>query len=420
MKILVMTDHFPPDSPGGAGQVSLIQCRALRQLGHDVQVLSARQDESAPADVQVEGVPVHRLKIAYLPRWRAYLSLHNPAAARGVRAFLERYRPDVVHAHNVHMYLTYHSLALAKRRGLPVVLTTHDVMSVAYQKLDSYIDPSWRHVPAEFDYRVTPWSQIRKQRFRYFPLRNRIIRRVIASSVDVIVSPSQALLYVLQANGIRAPEMIVFPNGIDPALFETSHEEHAALRAGQGLEGRRIILFAGRINRAKGGEQILDALPQIVAQVPDAVLLVLARPGGYGEIMLARARALGVEKHIHFAGWLDGRTLAAAYGAADVCVIPSICFDNFPTVALEAQAAGTPVVATCFGGSREAVTDGETGFIINPYNVEMLAGRITRILLDDALRAEMGARARQRVHDHFDWLAQARRLAEIYRQVTAT
>jgi glycosyltransferase involved in cell wall biosynthesis len=418
VRILVLTDHFPPDSPGGAGQVALIQCRALQRLGHDVQVLSARQDESAPADIQVEGVPVHRLKIAYPPRWRAYLSLYNPAAARAVSAFLDRVRPDIVHAHNVHTYLTYHSLALVRRRSLPVVLTTHDVMSAAYQKFDSFIDPTWQHVPTEFDYRVTPRSQIRKQRFRYFPLRNAIIRRMIGRHVNAIISPSRALIDFLQANRVYAPQMIVVHNGIDPALFESSRAEQAAFRADQGLEGRRIILFAGRINRAKGGEQILKALPRIVDRVPDAVLLVLAQPGGYGEAMLSQAKLLGVREHIHFAGWLGGRALASAFGAADVCVIPSVCFDSFPTVALEAQAAGTPVVATCFGGAREAVIDGQTGFIVNPYNVEMLAGRITRLLADDALRAAMGERAHQRVREHFDWLAQAGRLVEIYRQVS--
>lgn len=417
MKILVMTDHFPPDSPGGAGQVTLTQCRALRQLGHDVQVLSVRQDDDAPADIVVAGVPVHRLKITYPLRWRAYLSLYNPSAARGVAASLDRFQPDIVHAHNVHMYLTYHSLALARRRGLPVILTTHDVMSVAYQKFDSYIDPTWQHVPETFDYRVTPLSQLRKQRFRYFPLRNAIIRRLIDRHVNVLVSPSRALIDVLRANHIHAPQMIVVPNSIDPADFDSNPEAQAAFRAAQGLGDRKIILFAGRINHAKGGDQILRALPMIVRRVPDAVLLVLSRPGGYGDLMMKQAESLGVQGHIRFAGWLTGDALSAAFGATDVCVIPSVTFDNFPTVALEAGSAGTPVVATCFGGAGELVIDGKTGFIVNPYNVEMLAERIADLLLDDALRAEMGDQARQRVLANYDWLKQAERLLSIYRSV---
>lgn len=416
MKILILTDHFPPDNPGGAGQVALIQCRALQRLGHEVQVLSVRRDEAAPADLLVEGVPVHRIRLSYPLRWHAYLSLYNPAASRRVSAFLNTVQPDLVHAHNVHTYLTYHSLALAKRRGLPVFLTVHDTMTVTFQKFESFIDPAWRDVPEEFDYRVSPLSQLRRQRFRYFPLRNAIIRRVLRRNVDAILSPSRALLEVLRANRVAARHMLHLPNGIDPARFESSEEDQARFRAEQGLEGRKIILFAGRINRAKGGEQILQAMPHIVARVPEAVLLVLARPGGYAEGMLTIAESLGIRQHIRFAGWLSGETLAAAFGAADVCVTPSVYFDNFPTVNLEAQAAGTPVVGTCFGGTPEAVADGETGFIVNPYNVEALAERISRLLLDDDLRLRMGEQARRRVRQRYDWLRQAEKLVEIYRR----
>jgi glycosyltransferase involved in cell wall biosynthesis len=417
MNVLVMTDHFPPDNLGGAGQVAWIQCRALQQLGHQVQVLSARRDDSTPADLDVGGVPVHRLTIAYPLRWHAYLSLYNPAAARQVSAYLDSVRPDVVHAHNVHTYLTYHSLALAKRRGLPVLLTMHDTMVVTYQKFDSFIDPIWADVPAEVDYRVRPWSQIRKQRFRYFPPRNAIIRSKLRRNVDAIITPSRVLQDVLRANHIHAPQMIHLPNGIDPARFESSEADQAAFRAEHELEGKRVILFAGRINRAKGGEQLLRALPQVVARVPEAVLLVLARPGGYGEGMLSIAESLGIRQHIRFAGWLSGETLAAAFGAADVCVTPSVYFDNFPTVNLEAQAAGTPVVGTCFGGTPEAVVDGETGFIVNPYNVDQLAGRIGQLLRDDALRAQMGAQARQQVAQHYHWLTQGEKLVNLYQQI---
>jgi glycosyltransferase involved in cell wall biosynthesis len=211
--------------------------------------------------------------------------------------------------------------------------------------------------------------------------------------------------------------MIHLPNGIDPARFVSGEAEQAAFRTGHDLVGRRVILFAGRINRAKGGEQILRALPHIVAQVPEAVLLVLARPGGYGEGMLSIAESLGIRQHIRFAGWLSGEILAAAFSAADVCVTPSVYFDNFPTVNLEAQAAGTPVVGTCFGGTPEAVVDGETGFIVNPYNVEQLAERIGQLLADDALRARMGDQARQRVRQHYHWLTQGENLVSLYRRI---
>jgi glycosyltransferase involved in cell wall biosynthesis len=413
-----MTDAFPPDMAGGVGRVALTQSQALRRLGYEVQVLSTRRDDSQPAESSVAGIPVRRLKVSYPLRWQAYLSLYNPIVARKLDLILDQLSPDVVHAHNVHAYLTYHSLTLAKRRGLPVVLTAHDVMTVAYQKLDNFVDPAQRDIPDSFDYRISLRYHLRKQRFRYFPLRNAAIRRVLRRSVDAIISPSRALLDVLAMNRVSARRMVCLPNGVDSSAFVTSEHEQAAFRARFGLIDHLVILLAGRINAAKGIFQLLEALREIVRQVPHAVLMLLApfeHPSGP---LLAVAESLGIRQYIRSVGWLSGRDLATAFGVADVCVTPSIVFDSFPTVNLEAMAAGTPVVATCFGGSREIVVDGETGFIVNPFNIEMLAERVTRLLANKTLRDAMGRRAHERIRAHYDWMDNARQIVEIYRLVS--
>jgi glycosyltransferase involved in cell wall biosynthesis len=386
-------------------------------LGHQVQVLSTRRGKAAEADIEVDGVRVHRLHVDYPARWQAYLSLYNPAVSRAVKAYLRDSKADVVHAHNVHATLTYQSLRQAHGMRIPVVLTVHDTMSVTYQKYDEFINPSKLEIPERFDYRVSAMSQMRKQRLRYFPLRNAIIRRLVSTSVDAMISPSRELLEVLRANGISARRMIHIANGIDAEAFESSADEQVAFRATHDLVGRRVILLAGRINKAKGGLQMLRALPRIVEAVPDVILLILSPPGGYGDEMMSIAESLGIRQTMRFAGWLSGRELAVAFGAADVLVTPSVYFDNFPTVNIEAMAAGTPVVATCYGGSREAVIDGETGSVVNPYDVEALAGRVIELLSNDELRAQVGARARMRARTAYDWIEQAGKLVELYGQL---
>jgi glycosyltransferase involved in cell wall biosynthesis len=420
MKILILSDTFPPEVTGGAARVALTQARALICLGHQVQVLGTRRDKAAEADIEVDGVQVHRLNVDYPARWQAYLSLYNPAVARMVKGYLQSVKPDVIHAHNIHAYLTYHSLSQAHRMGIPVCLTVHDTMMVTYQKYDEFIDPTKPEIPERFDYRVSATSQIQKQRLRYFPLRNAIIRRMVRNNVDALISPSQELFEVLRANGIGAQRMIHIANGIDAAAFESLGEEQAEFRAAHDLVGKRVILLAGRINKAKGGLQMLRALPRIIEAVPDAMLLILSQPGGYGDEMNSIAESLGIRHTLRFAGWLAGRELAVAFGAADVLVTPSVYFDNFPTVNIEAMAAGTPVVATYYGGSREAVIDGETGFVVNPYDLDALAGRMIDLLSNDELRAEMGARARMRARTEYDWIEQAKRLVDVYGQLRDT
>lgn len=420
MRILLLSDHFPPESFGGASRVAFLQAQALTRLGHQVLVLSTRQHADAPARVEVEGIHVHRLHVTYPLRWRAYLSLYNLLVVAGLERAIESFEPEIVHAHNIHTYLTYHSLTIADQWRLPVLLTAHDTMTVTYQKFESFIDSANPAQCDNLDYRVNPWYEFCKQRLRYFPLRNAIIRRVIRNRVNVIISPSAALLDVLRTNGVQARKMVVLPNGIDPTRFDTTPQEQRAFLARYDLQGRKVVLLAGRINRYKGADQILQALPLIIERVPQVVLLVLARSKGYPRQMQHFAESQGLGQYIRLAGWLGDHLLAAAYGAADVCVVPSVYFDNFPTVNLEAQAAGTPVVGTCFGGTPEAVLNGETGFIVNPFDVEALADRVARLLSDSALHARMSVRARAHVRQNFDWIQQARKLATLYQETLDT
>ncbi|MCC6904873.1 MAG: glycosyltransferase family 4 protein [Anaerolineae bacterium] len=415
MRIALLSDHFPPDQSGGAARSAFNQARALARLGYEVHVLSTRQSASEPQDVVIEGIPVRRALLAYPLRWRAYLSLYHPRADAAVAAFLGHVCPDIVHAHNIHTYLTYHSFALARWRHVPVVLTTHDVMPVTYQKFEDFIPEMIR--TGRVDYRVHALKDFARHRLRYFPLRNAIIRSQIGRHVDLLISPSRALLEVFAANGVAAAHNVCLPNGIDPAEFESSAGEQAAFRHRFRLEERKLILFAGRASREKGAGVLLNALPEIAAHVPGAVLLVLAPEGGSSVSIRRQAESLGVADRLVFTGWLHGPELAAAFGAADVCVTPSICFDNFPTVNLEAQAAGTPVVTTCFGGAPETIEEGQTGLAVNPLIPGQLADAVCRVLGDDALHAGMGQRGQAFAREHFDWLAQAKRLGELYQQV---
>ena len=85
-----------------------------------------------------------------------------------------------------------------------------------------------------------------------------------------------------------------------------------------------------------------------------------------------------------------GDLLKSAFNACDIVAVPSICFDSFPTVNLEAMACHKPVVATCFGGSQEAVLDGETGYIVNPYDVNNLALKIIYLLKNPSEALRLG------------------------------
>ena len=138
MNIVLLQDDFPPESRGGAGILVATLARALAQHGHAVTVIATTQRRESAGRHEWEGVVVYRIYSNYHERWRAYRSLYNGDTVREVKRLLAALQPDVVHAHNVHYYLSYYSLVLAKRYARKVLLTAHDEMLVHYGKFYEY------------------------------------------------------------------------------------------------------------------------------------------------------------------------------------------------------------------------------------------------------------------------------------------
>jgi glycosyltransferase involved in cell wall biosynthesis len=412
MKILLLNDRIPPENRGGAGEVVWRLAKALHASGHDPHVIAATPDK--PFEALREGIPTYHLHSSYPERWRAYLSLYNPQTANALRDLYRRIDPDVIHAHNIHADLSYHSLTLARQMGIPTVFTSHDVMPFAYFKMSYCVKPEQAGIQSPEDYRLPPLFNLKTMRLRYNPLRNLLIRRVLRRDVLACVVPSQALADAHAANGL--PPFTVIPNGLDAETFAVAPETIATLRAKLGLQGRKVILFAGRLTTDKGTHQLLAALQRIVVDVPEATLLVLSSHPIEAQINQPEYAALRAN-HVLSGGWLTGEELAAAYHLADVVAVPSIVFDTFPTVILEAMAAHKPVIATCWGGAREIVQEGATGYIINPYNIQDFAAKLKRLLTDDALSQRMGAAGYARLQNQFSMQQQVARLSDLYHEV---
>jgi glycosyltransferase involved in cell wall biosynthesis len=288
-------------------------------------------------------------------------------------------------------------------------------MPFAYAKLTRFIDPNRPDQCDGWDYRLPFGYNIRQMRLRWNPARNLSIRHTMVYYTHARVAVSGALRDALQAN--RLPPFEVVHNGINLDEYDIPDVSVQVLRQRYKLEGRRVIVFGGRLTRHKGDRQLFAALRQVKARVPDVALLVLARPSDTTERMLRENPDLGDQ--IVLGGWLEGGELAAAYRLADVVVSPSVCFDSFPTVNLEGMAAGAVPVTTCFGGGRELVQDSETGFVVNPYNTDALADRLVRLLSDEALRQRMAAAGRARIEGEFTLERQVKNMLAVYERAMA-
>jgi len=389
MRLLILSDRIPPENRGGAGEVAWRLALGLHAAGHEVAVVAASPGPSFEDERQ--GIATYHLHSAYPQRWRAYLSLANPQTLGPLAGLLRRLSSQLVHAHNIHSDLSYAALGLARRAGLPTVLTAHDVMPFAYHKLSHFVRPDQDDY-GEDDYRLPPFYNLRQMRLRYNPLRNRWIRGVL-SRTQARIAPSAALASALHANGL--PPFQVIYNGVDPATMQASPAARDALGARLGLsEGQPIALFAGRLSAAKGMIPLLTAWRTVREALPQARLLLLSAAPIDEQIGPSWD---DLRPSLVQGGWLSGEALAAAYGLARLVVVPSIIFDSFPTVNLEALAAGRPVIATCFGGGRELVRTGQEGFIVNPLRPQALAEALLALLSDEALAARLGAAGQRRI-----------------------
>jgi glycosyltransferase involved in cell wall biosynthesis len=150
--------------------------------------------------------------------------------------------------------------------------------------------------------------------------------------------------------------------------------------------------------------------------VPDAQLRLVGDDGGAAQGLARRARQLGVADAVAFEGARPREELPAVYCSAAVCVVPSR-FETFPYTAVEAMACGRALVAARVGGLSEIVRDREDGLLVAPEDPRALAAAVTHLLGDGALRARLGAAARERVLSLFAARLVAERMARRYAEV---
>lgn len=399
MKILFLSDDFPPKSYGGAGIVAFNLALTIREKGHEVFGITTTQDKSSSSEYEFEGVKIFRIYADFHVRWTAYLGLYNPQTVKNVEKIIKNIKPHIVHCHNIHRFLSYHCLKIAKKQGAKVFLTAHDAMSFHYGKLSA------EKGGKTLCFKISPWRQFKTFKKRYNPFRNIIIRHYFNKYIDRIFAVSDSLKRALNENKIR--NVTIIHNGIDISAWEADEQSVCAFKDEMGLSGKKPVLFGGRLSQPKGGERIIQAMQKVVPEIPEAVLLVMGKKDNYSEEMLKLAEELKIDKNIVFTGWISGNELISCYRASDVIAVPSIYLDPFPTINLEAMACVKPVVGTCFGGTKEVVENDVTGYIVNPFDTSDLAKKIVELLKNLQKAKSFGEAGYERIVKYFSLEKQA-------------
>lgn len=371
MRVLILSDDFPPQAFGGAGRSTFDLAKGLQKFGHQVFVITTCQEKSCEAEVEEQGIKVFKIFTNFHERWRAYLSLYNPQTVGKVRTIIRKINPDVVHVNNIHSYLSYYCLKIARQYSKAVFLTARDTMLFTFEKLAT------KRYLENFNPKIGWLDNLKQAKKRYNPLRNIVIKHYL-KYIDKIFAISNTLKDALNQNGIQNVEVIY--NAIDAGDWLVGSEILEGFKQKYGLQWKKIIFFAGRIGKLKGSEQIELAMDEVKEKIPEAVLLMAGTQG---------------------LGWLQGDELKAAFTASDIVVVPSIYLDAFNRTNIEAMVCSKPVVGTCYGGTPEIVEDGVTGYIVNPLNAELMAEKIIDLLGNPQKAKQFGEAGFQRVKKYF-------------------
>ena len=280
------------------------------------------------------------------------------------------------------------------------VIQTHDF----YSNVFGMIAGAWARVPV----RIAARREIAGLRTP----KQQMVEQQVYKLAHAIVANSGAVRDGLVREGVNPRTIEVIYNGLDLSRVEPRGMSREGMLSALGLpsEKRWVTIVANLRHAVKDHPTFLRAAQQVHHQFPDAAFAI----AGEGELlpeMRDLAAILGIGESVHFLGRCQN--VADLLAISDVCVLSSQ-WEGFSNSVLEYMAAGKPVVATQCGGTPEAISEGETGYMVPVQDYAAMADRIIALLSDPEKARRMGERGRQVVEQKFSCAAQLRNTEELY------
>ena len=380
--------EYPPQVVGGLGRHVADLSEALAEFGQEVHVLTG-DAKDAPSREIVNGVHVHRLTM-YGPAGRdfvesvTHLNMHMLEAALGL--LRQGYTFDVIHGHD--WLAAYAGKVLKHGLVCPLVATIH---ATEFGRNHGLHNDLQRHISnLEWWLTYEAW-------------------RVICCSQYM----RGEIQYIFQ---VPNDKLRILPNGVKVADFTIQDSfDVRAFRRLYAADNERIVFYVGRLVHEKGVDTLVEAVSHILAKSKQ-VKFVIAGKGPAEFALREQAVRLGVSQNIYFAGFVDDLTRNRLYACADVAVVPSL-YEPFGIVALEAMAAGVPVVVSDTGGLAEIVQHAQNGLRAYPGNAHSLADNILAYLKAPEFAKYIKEQAAKDVRQKYNWPAIAQQTLSVYGEV---
>ena len=378
MKILMLTWEYPPRVVGGISKVVYDLSHRLIKDGHQVTVVTYRDGDTSYYEDD-EGINVYRVDNYMIhPNnfidWIMQLNFNMVAKASELMNKFGKF--DVIHAHD--WLVSYAAKSLKEAYDVPMVATIHATEngrnSGIHDETQRYINDS-------------EWQ-------------------LTYEASEVIVNSNYMKNEIQRIFGLPYDKINVIPNGVKLDKFEGIERDYD-LRRQYAMDNEKIILYVGRLVYEKGVQNLIGAMPKILANYHDSKLVICGR-GGMMDELKQEAHNLGIDEKVYFVGYCDAAKVQKMYINADIAVFPST-YEPFGIVALEGMLSGTPTVVSDVGGLNEIVEHGVTGMKSYAGNSNSIADSVLALLYDQDLCNRVSSKAIEVVKEKYNWnvIAQA-------------
>ncbi len=373
MKV-VFVSRFPiggANSPrGGVETATVSLARALLASGiEDLHIVALERGREDVTVEQHEGITVHRLPRTKMPMM---IDVFVGPGFRSLYQYLKGLNPDIVHFHETW------GLG-ANRMNLPSIFTVHGFDSL--------------NLPTEqaFMWRLRSWIWAKVENFGIRRQRHLI-------SIAPYVGRELRKRSTAKIHDIW--------NSLGDGYFSMSRQEQPAR-----------ILFLGWINPRKNAVTVVEAAARLIEEFPYLKVRLCgeASDQAYAARLEQTIEQLSMGEYVDVCGRLNQSEVAEEIKQASIMVLPSLQ-ENAPMVVAECMAAGLPVVASNLCGMPDMIDDGDTGYLVDPFDIEAIAGAVKRLLLNDELRAQLGSRAKDVAYQRFHPTSVAAATIEAYRE----
>ncbi len=377
MRIAVVNNFFPP-RVGGSAHLSDALARGYAREGHDVLVITAAYQDAPVVEQPAPRLRVVRLPAAAIPQTRLSVSFDlaftmRPSLRRRLRRVLDEFRPDVIHQHGQFFDLTWASGRYAKHRGIPVLLSVHTRLE----------NPKARY------HGVFRWLDA----WVVAPILRRYRPRIVVMDVQM-----DEYIKGRYKRGYSGLDYI--PVGVDPVRVRDGDAALARARLGVCDADAPLIVSLGHVIPLRDRLAVVEALPDILAAVPPARLVVVGHV--YYDVFLQRARELGVDHAVVALGAVSKSDVPHYLAAASV-EAHDLQGYGMGTATLESMAAGVPVVVAVRPDNFPGIelVSGENCVLVPLADPPALAAAVIGLLGNPAARARIGEAERALVERHF-------------------